>query len=65
MPPALSVDLRGRVVGVAGGPTQRPVAKRFGLGGASAVRWHERSRLEPERSAFSHGLGGKQPFRFS
>ena len=43
MPSALSVDLRARVVAaIEAGTSRRQAAKRFGVGAASAIRWHER-----------------------
>ncbi len=45
MPSALSIDLRERVVAtIEAGASRRQAAKRFGVGAASAVRWHERFR---------------------
>ena len=45
MPSALTVDLRERVVAaIEVGASRRQAAKRFGVGVASAVRWHERFR---------------------
>jgi transposase len=47
VPPALSVDLRKRVVAaIEAGESCRQAAKRFGVGTASAIRWHERFRQE-------------------
>lgn len=47
MPSALSVDLRERVVAaIEAGASRRLAAKRFGVGAASAIRWHERYRQE-------------------
>lgn len=47
MPSALSVDLRERVVAaIEAGASRRQAAKRFGVGAASAVRWHERFRQD-------------------
>lgn len=47
MPSALSVDLRERVVAaIEAGSSRRQAAKRFGVGAASAIRWHERFRQE-------------------
>lgn len=47
MPSALSVDLRERVVAaIEAGASRRQAAKRFGVGTASAVRWHERFRQD-------------------
>ncbi|MCJ2131720.1 IS630 family transposase [Methylobacterium sp. E-045] len=43
MPSALSVDLRERVVAaIEAGASRRQAAKRFGVGAASVIRWHER-----------------------
>ena len=42
MPSALSVDLRERVVAaIEAGASRRQAAKRFGVGAASAIRWHD------------------------
>ncbi|MCJ2079830.1 IS630 family transposase [Methylobacterium sp. J-090] len=47
MPSALSVDLRARVVAaIEAGASRRQAAQRFGIGAASAIRWHERFRRE-------------------
>ena len=47
MPSALSVDLRERVVAaIEAGASRRQAAKRFGVGAASAIRWHDRFRQE-------------------
>lgn len=47
MPSTLSVDLRERVVAaIEAGASRRQAAKRFGVGAASAVRWHERFRQD-------------------
>ncbi|WP_156467839.1 MULTISPECIES: IS630 family transposase [unclassified Methylobacterium] len=47
MPSALSVDLRERVVAaIDAGASRRQAAKRFGVGAASAIRWHERFRQD-------------------
>lgn len=47
MSSALSVDLRERVVASIGaGASRRQATKRFGVGAASAVRWHERFRRD-------------------
>ena len=47
MPSALSVDLRERVIAVIeAGASRRQAAQRFGVGAASAVRWHERFRQD-------------------
>ena len=47
MPSALSVDLRERVVAaIEAGASRRQAAKRFGVGAASAIRWHERFRQD-------------------
>ena len=47
MPSALSVDLRERVVAaIEAGASRRQAAKRFGIGAASAIRWHERYRQD-------------------
>lgn len=42
MPSALSVDLRERFIEA--GSSRRQAAKRFGVGKASAIRWHTRFR---------------------
>ena len=45
MPSALSVDLRERVIeAVEAGSSRRKAAERFGVGKASAIRWHARFR---------------------
>ena len=45
MPSALSVDLRERVIeAVEAGSSRRQAAERFGVGKASAIRWHARFR---------------------
>ena len=47
MPSALSVDLRERVIAaIEAGTSRRQAAKRFGVGAASAIRWHERFRRD-------------------
>ena len=47
MPSALSVDLRERVVAaIEAGASRRQTAQRFGVGIASAVRWHASFRQE-------------------
>lgn len=47
MPSALSVDLRKRVVAaIEAGATRRKTAQRFGVGSASATRWHACLRRE-------------------
>ena len=44
---ALSMDLRERVVAaIEAGASCRQAAERFGVGAASAIRWHARLRLE-------------------
>jgi transposase len=47
MPAALSLDLRKRVVAaIEAGSSCRQAAERFGVGAASAIRWHARFRQE-------------------
>src|SRR5215210_5238164 len=47
MPSALSVDLRERVIAaIETGTSRRQAAKRFGVGTASAIRWHDPFRQE-------------------
>ena len=47
MPSALSVDLRERVIAaIETGTSRRQAAKRFGVGAASAIRWHDPFRQE-------------------
>ena len=49
MPSALSVDLRERVIAtIEAGSSRRQAAERFGVGKASAIRWHARFRAEGE-----------------
>jgi transposase len=44
---ALSIDLRKRVLAaVDGGMSCRKAADRFGVSASSAIRWHDRRRLE-------------------
>ena len=52
MAAALSLDLRERVVAaIEAGTSCRQAAARFGVGKASAVRWHARFRAEGEIAA--------------
>ena len=45
MPSALSFDLRERVIeAIEAGSSRRQAAERFGVGKASAIRWHARFR---------------------
>ena len=47
MAAALSLDLRERVIAaIEAGASCRQAAKRFGVGKASAIRWHARFRAE-------------------
>ena len=60
MPSALSVDLRERVIAaIEAGASRRQAAKRFGIGAASAIRWHDHFRQEgriaPKASGGDHG----------
>ena len=60
MPSALSVDLRERVIAaIETGTSRRQAAKRFGVGAASAIRWHDHFRQEgriaPKPSGGDHG----------
>ena len=49
---ALSLDLRERVIAaIEGGASCRQAAERFGVGKASAIRWHARYRAEGEIAA--------------
>ena len=49
---ALSLDLRERVIAaIEGGASCRQAAERFGVGKASAIRWHARFRAEGEIAA--------------
>ncbi len=49
MTAALSLDLRKRVIGaIEAGASCRQAAERFGIGAASAIRWHARFRREGE-----------------
>jgi transposase len=57
MPSALSVDLRERVVAaIEAGASWRQAAQRFGVGAASAIRWHERYRQDGQIA--SKPMGG-------
>ena len=52
MPSALSLDLRQRVIAaVEAGTSCRKAAARFGVGVASAIRWHARFRREGQIAA--------------
>ena len=52
MPSALSLDLRQRVIAaVEAGTSCRKAAARFGVGVASAIRWHARFRQEGQVAA--------------
>lgn len=52
MPRALSIDLRERVIAaVEAGASCRHAAERFGVGVATAIRWHARFRQEGEVGA--------------
>ena len=60
MPSALSVDLRERVIAaIETGTSCRQAAKRFGVGAASAIRWHDpfrqEGRIAPKLSGGDHG----------
>src|SRR5215208_5714986 len=60
MPSALSVDLRERVIAaIETGTSRRQAAKWFGVGAASAIRWHDPFRQEgqiaPKLSGGDHG----------
>ena len=47
MPKALSADLRERVIAaIEAGASRRQAAERFGVGAASAIRWHAVFRHE-------------------
>jgi transposase len=47
MPEALSTDLRKRVVAaIEAGASRRQAAERFGVGAASAIRWHAAFRRD-------------------
>ena len=49
---ALSLDLRERVIAaIENGASCRKAAERFGVGVASAIRWHARFRAEGEIAA--------------
>ena len=49
---ALSLDLRERVIAaIEGGASCGQAAERFGVGKASAIRWHARFRAEGEIAA--------------
>lgn len=49
MPSALSLDLRERVIAaIEAGASRRQAARRFGVGISSAIRWHERFRVDGE-----------------
>lgn len=49
MAAALSMDLRERVIAaIEAGASCRQAAERFGIGAASAIRWHARFRQEGE-----------------
>jgi transposase len=49
---ALSLDLRERVIAAIGdGVSCRKAAERFGVGVATAIRWHARFRAEGEIAA--------------
>ena len=52
MAAALSLDLRERVIAaIEAGTSCRQAAARFGVGKASAIRWHARFRAEGEIAA--------------
>ena len=52
MTAALSLDLRERVIAaIEAGASCRQAAERFGVGKASATRWHARYRAEGEIAA--------------
>jgi transposase len=52
MAAALSQDLRERVIAaVEAGASCRQAAERFGVGKASAIRWHARFRADGETAA--------------
>lgn len=52
MAAALSLDLRERVIAaIEAGASCRQAAERFGVGKASAIRWHARFRAEGQVSA--------------
>ena len=56
---ALSLDLRERVIAaIEGGVSCRQAAERFGVGKASAIRWHARYRAEGEIAA--KPMGGER-----
>jgi transposase len=55
MPRAFSIDLRERVIAaVEAGASCRHAAERFGVGVATAIRWHARFRQEGEVGASPH-----------
>ena len=57
MAAALSLDLRKRVIAaIEAGASCRQAAERFGVGKASAIRWHARFRVEGEVA--SKPMGG-------
>ena len=59
MPSDLSVGLRERVVAaIEAGASRRAAVKRFGVGAASAIRWHE--RFQKEGRITLRAMGGDQ-----
>ena len=60
---ALSQDLRERVIAaIEDGTSCRKAAERFGVGVASAIRWHARFRAEGEIAAKQMG-GDRHSYR--
>lgn len=56
MAKALSIDLRKRVIGaIEAGSSCRQAAERFGVGVATAIRWHARFRQDGEVAAKPRG----------
>lgn len=61
MPSALSIDLRERVIdAIEAGSSRRQAAERFGVGKASAIRWHARFRDAGEVASRPAG-GDRRP----
>ena len=53
---ALSIDLRKRVIlAIEGGMSRRAAAARFGIGVATAIRWHRRWRETGSMEAHAQG----------
>lgn len=62
MSKALSIDLRERVIAaVESGSSCRQAAERFGIGAATAIRWHARFRQDGEVAA--QPMGGNRCLR--